>query len=182
MPVRMKCLDPLPKRFAEKIESKFSGARRDGGSSAGCVTEEQRSHGQFWPILIRDPSEASKSPAPKKDFFRQRFLAMGLNEGFRTAQRRAISARAKRTIKPMNTNGGEGNAIPLTYPKSRASTIPALPASLPCPIDRSGRFLAALAEAEEGQSGQGQTEETKGARFRNSGQGDEAVRTTTVVD
>jgi hypothetical protein len=29
----------LPKRLAEKIESKFSEARREGGSAAGCVTD-----------------------------------------------------------------------------------------------------------------------------------------------
>jgi len=70
-----KHLDLLTKIFAEKIESKFSVARRERGSAAGCVTEEQRSHGGFWPILIR---ASSKSPLQNNHLFRQRFLARGL--------------------------------------------------------------------------------------------------------
>ena len=56
--VRVGPLDPLPKRFAEKIESKFSEARREGGSAAGCVTDEQRRIGGFRPI---SPKQTERS-------------------------------------------------------------------------------------------------------------------------
>jgi hypothetical protein len=68
----------LPKRFAEKIESKFSEARREGGSAAGCVTGEQRRIGGFRPISPKQIERSEQIPDKEDHVFRQRFLARGL--------------------------------------------------------------------------------------------------------
>jgi hypothetical protein len=68
----------LPKRFAEKIESKFSEARRERGSAAGCVTDEQRRIGGFRPISPEQFERSEPTPNQRNQFFRQRFLAKGL--------------------------------------------------------------------------------------------------------
>jgi hypothetical protein len=63
----------LPKRFAEKIESKFTEARRERGSAAGCVTDEQRRIGGFRPISPEQFERSEPTPNQKINFFGKDF-------------------------------------------------------------------------------------------------------------
>jgi len=99
----------LPKKFAEKIESKFSVARRERRSAAGCVTES----GTTLRGSVADldpPSERSEPVAnPKKQsVVRQRLLANGLT---------STSQLSGRISLPGCGDSAAGRSIQQTYPR-----------------------------------------------------------------